>query len=124
MPQRQRRPPDPAKPNAGRRGTRWRKARAQAILRDGGICRHCGHPDAAEGDHWPLTIDQLKTRGLDPDDPDNVVASHGTSCPCPTCGRRCNQERGSNLTIADLGCTIDWYLAPAQTTDYAALEDT
>lgn len=63
------------------------------FARYGTVCVHCGHEGAGEADH----IVPVK---LDPDqpvDPDGMRPSHGTSCPCPVCGRRCNQERGAKV---------------------------
>lgn len=84
---------DPSKPNAGRSGARWRAGRLAALERDQYVCHWCHHGGAGEADHWPLSIGQLRHQGLDPDDPQHLVASHGTNAPCGTCGCVHNQRR-------------------------------
>lgn len=57
----------------------------------GYTCHLCGHPGAGESDHLiPLAVwpDQ-------PLDPELMRPAHGSNYPCPVCGRRCNQERGT-----------------------------
>jgi len=93
---------------SGRPGTgnaRYRRNRALLLAADD-VCGICGHPGSRTADHiirpalWAL---------LFPDDPDgcddlpNLRPAHGTMAPrapvnrCPTCGRLCNQSRGSRL---------------------------
>jgi hypothetical protein len=79
--------------HAGRKGGRWRKARA-ACLAESTICHLCGHGGAGEADHHPYSVARLKAMGLDPDDPQWLRPAHGTSSPCPVCGQQCNQVKG------------------------------
>ena len=92
---------DPARPNAGRSGARWRACRIAVIDRDEGICHICGHAGADEADHHPLSLAELRAAGLDPDDPAHSKAAHGGTRGCPYCPRRpdgrprrCNQQAG------------------------------
>ncbi len=76
-------------------------ARAKQKMHElyGYVCHLCGHDGAGESDHlipvsvWP---DQPVTAEL-------RRPAHGVNYPCPTCGRRCNQERGAKplSAIAD-----------------------
>lgn len=84
---------DPSKPNAGRRGARWIACRVAVLERDNYTCHVCGHPGAGEADHFPFGRQELRAMGMDPDNPDHSRAAHGSNYPCPTCGRKCNQER-------------------------------
>lgn len=57
----------------------------------GWVCHLCGHGGAGESDHLiPLSVwpDQ-------PLDAELMRPAHGANYPCPTCGRKCNQERGT-----------------------------
>jgi hypothetical protein len=70
----------------------------------GTVCHLCGHDGAGEADH-------LSPLSLDPDqplDPHAMRPAHGVSCPCPTCGRRCNQERGAGRAFAQVKTTRAW----------------
>ena len=80
--------------SAGRKGARWRRAKADAVAAAGGVCHLCGHLGAYEGDHVPARK-ILVALGLDPNDPRFIKASHGSSCRCPTCGKACNQVKGT-----------------------------
>jgi hypothetical protein len=70
----------------------------------GEVCHLCGHPDAGEADHlvpvseWP---DQQP-------DPHLMRPAHGTSGPCPTCGRKCNRERGTSAVEEFHTPRIEW----------------
>ncbi|WP_244933174.1 hypothetical protein [Micromonospora tulbaghiae] len=78
--------------SAGRKGRRHRTAKT--ILHKASTrCWLCGHDGAYELDHDPPRK-VLLVWGLDPDDPRYHKPAHGTSCPCPTCGQRCNQVKG------------------------------
>lgn len=68
---------------------RWRKLRA-AVLAQSDRCHICGHPGSQSVDHLEARAD-APWRALDPS---NVAPAHGVQG-CPTCGRRCNQERGT-----------------------------
>ena len=70
-------------------GRPWRRLRAK-VLALSDVCHVCGHPGSQSVDH-------LIARAVDPRrtlDPSNVAPAHGVQG-CPTCGRRCNQERGT-----------------------------
>lgn len=74
-----------------RSGHRWRLARAQMFATYGTTCIWCGHAAAGEADHiTPVSVDPSQ-----PIDPHAMRPSHGSNYPCPTCGRKCNQERGT-----------------------------
>ena len=93
--------------------------------RDGFICRHCGHGNAREADHWPMDIATLRAEGLDPDSAEHLVASHGVNSPCGVCGCRANQRRNGRhyrtpAQVAGMQAGTDandsprqWYKAPA-----------
>lgn len=88
-----------------RNSSRAFRKRAQFVIaRDGGMCWLCGHAGAITADHvipykhWPKDANGQPLPGLDM--PENMKAAHGTrgtalANPCPTCGRLCNQSRGS-----------------------------
>jgi hypothetical protein len=71
----------------GRTGRPWLRAAALARSRTT-ICAWCGHDGAREVDHRVNLTDGGKPR-----DQANLQVMHGTSCPCPTCGLRCNQVK-------------------------------
>lgn len=74
-----------------RTGSRYRRARAEMFATYGTVCVHCGHGDATDADHMvPISVDPAQ-----PVEADGMRPSHGVDG-CPTCGRKCNQERGSN----------------------------
>lgn len=80
-------------PSAGRKGRRWREAKAD--LRSlSQVCWLCGHHGAFEADHEPPRKVLLQL-GLDPNDVRYLRPAHGSSCPCPTCGQSCNQVKGT-----------------------------
>jgi 5-methylcytosine-specific restriction endonuclease McrA len=70
-------------------GRPWRRLRS-AVLATSDVCGLCGH-------HGALQVDLIVplSRGGDPLDPANLRPAHGTTCPCPQCGRACNQSRGN-----------------------------
>lgn len=83
--------------SAGRKGRRWRKARAE-VLATSDVCHLCGHGGAGEADHDP-PLATLRAMGLDPDDPAHMRPAHGGSARCWVCdparGKACNQVRGA-----------------------------
>lgn len=83
----------------------YRRNRAN-MLADDDTCHWCGHPGADAADHLDSPLD-----GGDPVSPDNLAPIHGVDG-CPTCGRRCNSERGRGGT-APLVTSRDWYAGPA-----------
>lgn len=80
--------------HAGRKGRPWRRVRAE-VLAESTVCHICGHPGSQDVDHviprW-LVVEL----GGDPNDKTNLRPAHGTAG-CPTCGRRCNREKGAKL---------------------------
>lgn len=74
-----------------RGGRPQRRAKQRMHDMYGYTCHLCGHHGAGESDHLiPLAVwpDQ-------PVDPTLWRPAHGTHYPCPVCGRRCNQQRGT-----------------------------
>lgn len=94
------------RPSTG--GSRYRHNRAILLALDD-VCGICGHPGARTADHiiqpklWARLFPD-NPRGVD--DLANLRPAHGTMAPgqppnpCPTCGRLCNQSRGSTLPVA------------------------
>jgi hypothetical protein len=63
--------------------SRYRKARLEAFERDGYLCRFCGKPTIPghpkmkpTAAHYPLAVEELIARGLDPCDPETIVCAH------------------------------------------------
>ncbi|GIJ51308.1 hypothetical protein Val02_81940 [Virgisporangium aliadipatigenens] len=95
-------------PREHRSSRAYRTARTLMFGIYGTVCHWCGHPGATEADHLiPLSVwpDQ-------PIDPHALRPIHGVNgnegLGCPTCTRRCNQERGASLTKPDLNTSEDW----------------
>ena len=85
----------------------YRKARAR-YLASNDVCHVCGHAAADTIDHRiPVS------RGADPADQDNWAPAHGVAG-CPTCGRRCNQEKSDKPLshVKTLNTSRDWYAGP------------
>lgn len=82
----------------------YRRMRAQ-ILAESDVCIICGHGGADVTDH----IIPVK-RGGPKLDRDNLAPSHGVAG-CPTCGRKCNGEKGDKLPseMQQLVTSRDWY---------------
>ena len=80
-----------------------RRARAQMFAMYGDLCHLCGHPGADSADHLvPISVAPHQ-----PVSPHGMRPAHGR--PCPTCGRRCNAERGtSELLVEPLATSEDW----------------
>ena len=74
---------------------RWRQLRRAIVASARGLCGLCGHGPGAD------TVDHAipPSRGGARFDPANLIAAHGKH-PCPTCGRKCNSEKGS-MTITE-----------------------
>ncbi len=89
----------------GRTGRRWRRARAQC-LDTSTICWLCGHDGATDADHEP-PLKKLEELGLDPCDPAYLRPAHGVTG-CPTCGRRCNQQKGTGPALPVHRSSRDW----------------
>ena len=92
---------------AGRKGRPWRRAR-RACLNTSTVCHLCKHEGAGEADHHPLPLATLKALGLDPNDPRHLRPAHGSSSPCPTCGKSCNQVKGNRIQSAPATNSRDW----------------
>ncbi|MBD2900769.1 hypothetical protein amrb99_97780 [Actinomadura sp. RB99] len=95
-------------PSAGRKGRRWRRARAE-ILSTSTVCWLCGHDGAGDADHEP-PLAELLALGLDPDDPAHLRPAHGAYSRCPTCGQCCNQVKGKGdrPRVARPSTSRDW----------------
>lgn len=74
-----------------RQNTRAIRERNKRILAACDICHICGHAGADGVDHV-LAYVRCLDLGLDPDDPTNLKPAHHDAC--PTCGRKCNREKG------------------------------
>lgn len=81
---------------------RYRRLRAE-MLRDNDTCHICGHLGADVADH-----DTPVSKGGARIDPANMKPAHGVKG-CPTCGRKCNSEKGANATTEVLVTSRDWY---------------
>lgn len=77
----------------GRTGRPWRRARALLFETAPDVCWICGHAGTTDADHEPALV-VLEALGLDPTDLRYLRRCHGSSG-CPTCGRKCNQEKGA-----------------------------
>lgn len=87
---------------AQRKGRPYRTAKAN-LQRRTQMCWLCGHTGARELDHEPA-LKILLAAGLDPNDEQYHRAAHGTSCPCPTCGQKCNQVKGAGGRTPRMTC--------------------
>lgn len=82
----------------------YRKIRAR-ILAESDVCIVCGHTASDAVDHiTPVS------RGGARKDPDNLAPIHGV-LGCPTCGRKCNNEKGDKplAQVLTLVTSRDWY---------------
>lgn len=87
-----------------RSGYTWqRKIRPRVFATYGTTCWICGHDGSTDVDHLvPLSVD--------PDQPlevDGMRPAHGVTG-CPTCSRRCNQERGNRMNFTMFRPRHDW----------------
>lgn len=81
----------------------YRRARANMLAADD-TCHWCGHPGADTADHLVSPL-----RGGSRDDPDNLAPIHGVNG-CPTCLRKCNNEKSDGTTSTSrLVTSRDWY---------------
>jgi hypothetical protein len=70
----------------------------------GTVCHICGHDGAGEADHLiPVSLDAEQ-----PLDPHAMRPAHGANSPCPTCGRKCNTERGNKAIPTTVRTSQDW----------------
>lgn len=85
----------------------YRKVRAR-VLAHSTVCIWCGHSGSDAVDHIvPVT------KGGARKDPANLAPIHGVTG-CPTCGRKCNSEKGDQLITeaTRLVTSVDWYAGP------------
>lgn len=85
----------------------FRQMRAR-LLAHSDVCIMCGHSGSQAADHViPVA------RGGARLDPDNLAPIHGTDG-CPTCGRKCNNDKGDKLLseVKRLVTSVDWYAGP------------
>lgn len=85
----------------------FRQMRAR-LLAHSDVCIMCGHAGSQAADHViPVA------RGGARLDPDNLAPIHGTDG-CPTCGRKCNNDKGDKLLseIQRLVTSVDWFAGP------------
>lgn len=89
---------------AGRKGRPWRRIRLQVLKDHRGVCHICLHPGARQVDHTPPRKTLVRL-GLDPNNPRYLRPAHGnggnTRNPCPTCGRNCNQRKGTKSAVVE-----------------------
>lgn len=86
----------------------YRTMRA-SILAEDDTCIWCGHPGSDATDHLTPVA-----RGGAPIDRDNLAPIHGVAG-CPTCGRKCNNEKGTGALhqASRLVTSRDWYAGPS-----------
>ncbi|MEV0149089.1 MULTISPECIES: hypothetical protein [unclassified Nonomuraea] len=90
----------------GRAGRPWRRARATLFATTPDVCWLCGHTGTQDADHDPPLV-TLEALGLDPCDLQYLRRAHGVDG-CPTCGRKCNQEKGSRPHLPKLDTSRRW----------------
>lgn len=96
-------------PHMHRGGYRFRKEKARMFALYGDTCIHCGHDGARQADHLtPLAVDPDQPVQAELMRPAHGGAQQGFDNPCPTCSRRCNQERGSKLDFAMFKPRMTW----------------
>ncbi|MFC9606077.1 HNH endonuclease [Streptomyces niveus] len=85
----------------------YRKVRAR-VLAQSDTCIVCAHPGADACDHI-----HPHSKGGAETDPDNLAPIHGVKG-CPTCGRKCNNEKGDKplSAVTQLVTSRDWYAGP------------
>jgi 5-methylcytosine-specific restriction endonuclease McrA len=90
------------------RSTRPFRRMRQQTLAESDICIVCGHRASDSVDHIvPIAIAPELA-----EDPANLGPCHNE--PCPTCARRCNNEKGirSLSEVTALVTTRDWFSEP------------
>ncbi len=90
-------------PSRHRRGRPYARARVRMFEEYGTTCHLCGHGGADSADH-------LVPVSLDPEQPIDhrmMRPAHGVHG-CPTCGRKCNQERGNGAMFEPLNTSRHW----------------
>lgn len=85
-------------------GNAYLKAREKMFAKYGDVCHICGHPGARQADHLvPLRENPNQPIGADGMRPAHGAGRPDNDNPCPTCGRRCNQQRGSKSLNSQIG---------------------
>jgi len=77
-------------------GRAWRSKVALCLATFGDICHLCLHPGATSADHL-LPRQHGGTDALE-----NLRPAHSDKHPCPACGLKCNQVRGSKRLTPQL----------------------
>ena len=90
----------------GRSTRRWRSLRV-SVLAESTICILCGHVGSQDVDH-------LLSRATHPrlaEARSNLAPIHGAAG-CPTCGRQCNNEKGTRplADLVQLNPSRDWFV--------------
>ncbi len=85
-------------------GRPYRVARQQMFALYGTVCHLCGHEGAGESDH----LDPVSRNPDQPIDPYLMRPAHGANAPGPTCGRKCNTERGNKPLSGPLRTSESW----------------
>lgn len=100
--------------STGRSTRTFRRMRSD-ILSDSDICIICGHRGADSVDH----IVPIDTAPELAEDPDNMGPAHHE--PCPTCGRRCNRDKGTRPLeeVTNLVTSRDWFTESVQAGQHA-----
>lgn len=91
----------------GRSTRTFRRARGAVLAQSDG-CVVCGHGGSDSVDH----VIPLSERPDLADDPENLAPCHHE--PCPTCGQRCNNLKGTKA-LADvvvINASRDWFADP------------
>jgi hypothetical protein len=82
-----------------------RQLRARRLA-ESDTCHWCGHREADATDHLiPVSKGGARL------DPDNLAPIHGVAG-CPTCGRKCNNEKSDRIGGTRLATSVDWYAGP------------
>ena len=92
---------------AGRSSRPFRRMR-RGILGASDVCVVCGHGGADSVDH----VEPIADRPDLAEDPSNLAPCHHE--PCPTCGQRCNNVKGTKA-LADvvvINTSRDWFVDP------------
>lgn len=101
----------PSSNYVGPNGEKWegharRKARSACFAMHGRTCWLCGHPGSQDVDH----LNPPKNGGA-MFDPANLRPIHNVTHGCPSCGRKCNRDKGDKplSEVERLVTSQDWY---------------
>lgn len=85
----------------------YRKLRA-LVLAHSDVCIMCGHTGSQAVDHVIPVARGGARKSLG-----NLAPIHGVDG-CPTCGRKCNNDKGDKLLseVKRLVTSVDWYAGP------------